>query len=586
MPDQMLRYLNCIARLKEGVSPAAAQADLGRISVELGRAYPPTHREYGVSVRPMRDVLYGDRRPALLLLWGAVFLVHVLACVNAANLMLVQIADQRQVSAVRLALGARPGAIMRYRLAEGLIISLTAAAAGLALGALAVQAILRNFGDRDLLAPAPGGALMITAFVCGLTILTALAVSLIPSLREARIPISALLNEGSQRASASAGGRRARDFFVVAQVALAIPLLIGAALTVKRFRELSTHEIGYDPNGVLTAQLIMPGRYADRAQRGQFVAQLIRRLEEKPGVKSAAITTCTFRVGESPGTVAKTGAMADMATINFRRITDRYFETMATPLVAGRSFSAEDVLDAPPVAIVSESLAKRFWPGADPIGQTLIRTSSQVTVVGVAPDLRDSGVAEDLGPTLYVPYLQNNSIFVSILVRSTSGDAAALRDVLTKTIHEIDPHLAPDEIVPLPDLVRESLGPHRLQVFLFGGFGLIALLLAVVGIFAVTSYGVGQRMPEVGIRMAFGASPRDVVSEIVRGTGQAVLMGVVLGIAVAAAAMRWAPQLASSFDIRSALLGVMPLVISALVASVVPALRARAASPAELLKRA
>lgn len=585
MPDRTLRYLNAIARLERGVTPSAAQADLLRVSQELGKAYPPTHKDYGVSVKFLRDALYGDRRPALLLLFAAVLLVHLLACINAANLMLVQVADQRAVTAVRLAIGARASRILRYRIIEGLLISGAAAITGLALGSAMVQVILRNYADRELLAAPAGSAMLIALFVCGLALVTAIAVSVVPSFREAKIPITALINEGSQRASASLGGRRARELFIVAQIALAIPLLAGAAVTVKRFQHLRSFDPKFDPDHVLTAQLIMPGRYENQEQRARFVDALVRRLEQAPAVISAAVTTCTFRVSESPSTLVRTTPGADMTTVALRRITPRYFETMRAPLLSGRAFTSQDVLGAPPVAIVSESFAKRFWPGADPLGRKLIRTSGDATIVGVAADLRDSGVAEDIGPAVYVPFLQNNNIFVSIVVRA-GGDAAALRETIRRSVHEVDPDLAPDELVPLRDLVEDSLGSHRLQMALLGGFGLIALLLSAVGIFAVSSYAVAQRMPEVGIRMAFGAKPKDVVAELLRQAGRSVAAGVLLGIALTVIALQLTPDLSQWFDSGYVSAVIAVLMASAFLASLIPALRARSARPAELLRRA
>jgi predicted permease len=585
MPDRTLRYLNAIARLKATASPAAAQADLSRISAELGKAYPQTHADYGVSVKPLREALYGERRPALLLLFAAVLLVHLLACLNAANLMLVQVADGRAVTAVRLAMGARIAQIVRYRIVEGLVISGSAAVAGLILGTVTVQIILRNYADRDLLAAPPGAGVLIAGFVCALAIVTALVVSVLPALREAKIPVAALLNEGSQRASASLGGRRARELFIVAQIALAIPLLVGAAITVKRFQDLQSFDLRFDPEGVMTAQLIMPSRYENREQRARFVAELVRRLENAPGVLSAAVTTCTFRVGESPGTVVRTESMPEMATLGLRRITPRYFETMRSQLLAGRAFNDQDVLDAPAVAIVSESLAKSFWPGQDPIGKNLIRNAGNTVVVGVAPDIRDSGVAENIGPVMYLPYLQNNGIFVSIVARA-QGDPSLLRGTITRAIQAVDADLAPDEVLPLRDLVNDSLGSHRLQVALLGGFGLIALVLAAVGIFAVTSYAVAQRMQEVGIRMAFGASPKAVVSELLRAAGRSVAAGVLVGLLLTVLALRFMPNLRLSFDPGYAALVTAILIASAFVASLIPALRARLAHPATLLRRA
>jgi hypothetical protein len=334
----------------------------------------------------------------------------------------------------------------------------------------------------------------------------------------------------------------------------------------------------------------MPARY-DRAARAQFAADLVRRLENSPGVASAALTTSLFRINGGAGTVVRSEKMAEFAFVGFRRITPKFFETMSSPVVAGRGFNEGDVLDSPGVAMVSESMARQFWPGENPIGKQLIRQTQRgntVTVVGVARDMRDAGVAEDLGPTMYVPYLQNNNIYVSIVARA-HGTAESVRDAIKNAVQSVDPVLAPDEVISFRQLVEESLGSYKLQVALLGGFGLIALALAAVGIFAVTSYAVSQRMPEVGIRMAFGASPRAVVSELVYAAGKSVIAGVGVGVALTIGVMRSAP-LVSAYsavvDARYATTVVAVLVVSALMACLIPALRARSARPADLLRSA
>lgn len=589
IPNPGARAYSMFGRLKSGVTAASGAADLQRISRELEKRFPVSHKDYSAAVKPLHDALYGERRPALLTLFAAVLLVHVLACVNVANLMLAQISDQRSVTAVRLAIGAPPGQIVRYRVIEGMLLSVGSAIAGLALGIVAVGVILRNYADPELLASPPRGATMVALFVVALTVVTALAVSLLPAIGESRVPIRALINEGSHRTSSSVQRRRARELFIIAEVALAIPLLIGAAVAVKRFRDLRSFDIGFAPDRIMTGQLIMPERY-DRAGRAKFAAELIRRLESTPGIASAAITTCIFRINGSAATVVRSESMSDYAFVNFRRITPHFFETMSSPLIAGRVFNDGDIADSPAVAIVSQSFANQFWPGQNAIGQKLIRQSqsaAMLTVVGIARDIRDAGVAEDLGPTLYVPYLQNNAIYLSIVARAR-GDVAPLRDAIKRAVQSIDPNLAPDEVIPFRRLVEETLGSYRLQVALMGGFALIALALAASGIFAVTAYSVSQRLPEVGIRMAFGASPRGVVAELVQAAGKSVLAGVALGIGVTIAVIRGAPVVSSfspRIDIGYSAAVVTVLVASALVASLVPALRARGARPAELLRR-
>jgi predicted permease len=581
MPNPPSRAYSTFARLKPGVTVAEATADLRRISSEMAVKFPASHQDFSAIAKPLREALYGERRTALITLLVAVLLVHLLACLNVANLMLAQISDQHTMTAVRMAMGARTGNILRYRLIEALLLSGVSAIAGVLLGSLAVRLILRSYADRDLLAPAPGETTVVVWAIVALTVLTTMVIALIPALRESRTPLSAALNEGTQRSSSSARGRRLRQMFIIAEVALAIPLLAGAAAAVKKFQELRSVDIGFNPEGLMTAQLIMPPRY-DREARARFAAEIVRRLEASPGVESAAITTSNFRINGGASTIVRSETMSDYATVGFRRITPRFFETMSTPIVAGRAFNDGDLADAPHVAIVSESFARQFWPGQNPLGQVLFRqalNAAPLRVVGVVPDIRDIGVGEDPGPTLYSSFLQNNFIYVSLVVRST-GDPAPMAEAIKKTVQSIDPQLAPDEVIPFSQLVGETLGSYKLQVTLMGGFAVIALALAVSGIFAVTAYSVSRRMPEIGIRMAFGASHGAVVGELVSDTAKSVLVGIAVGVAVTMLSIVPAVETGYLAAVVSA------LAATSVVASLLPSLRARAARPADLLRQA
>jgi putative ABC transport system permease protein len=584
MPNRPSRFYASYARLRDGATADQANADLGRISKRLEQMFPEHQKDYGARVKPLREALYGDKKPALLLLLAAVLLVHVLACVNVANLMLAQIADQEGVTALRIALGARRLQVVRLRLIESVAISGAGALLGSVAGWATLRVILSSQSDPELIAHVEGAGWMTALCLAAFAMLTGLAVAIVPALRE-RPSLNALINEGSLRTSSSVRGTRARNLFVTAQVALAVPLLVAAAATVKHFRELQRVDVGFVPDKVITGQLFLPERYPSHKERSPFVAELVRRLETTPGVASAAVTTCTFKTNESPSTVIRTERMQDFAIVGFRRITPRYFETMGIPLVAGRAFTAADTVGSPPVAIVSSELARQYWPGENPIGRKVRRSSanSWVTVVGVAPDVRDAGVEAEIVPTIYVPFLQNTGFFVSVVVRA-QGDPSALGPALDRALWSVDRGLALADVVTLSTTVADTLAPRRLQVSLLSGFALIAIALAAVGIYAITAYTVTQRMRETGVRLAFGAAPRTVVLELVRRATFAVAGGLLAGAIVTAAIAIASERLTVDVGYAAAVLAI--LFAAALAASFIPAMRARGATPASLLREA
>jgi len=586
MPDRPSRFYEVFGRLAPGATPLQAEAELQRVSRQLEKTFPDSNRDYSARVKPLREALYGDRKPALLALFTAVLLVHLLACVNVANLMLAQIADQRGATAVRMALGATRRQLLRYRFVESLLVTAAGTLAGLLLGSTALRLILANYANTDLATPAAGSGWMIALFLTALAVVTALVVAVVPAFREARLRIAGVINEGSHRTSSSVSGTRVRELFIIAEVALAVPLLLAAAVTVKRFRDLQTFDIGYDTTRIMTSQMVLPSRYA-KPDRVRFVTELQRRISAIPGVESAALTTCTFKDKEGPGTVVRTERSADDFSVGFRRITPSYFETMRIRLIAGRNFTPADALDAPPVAIVSQSFAKQYWPGESAIGKKLRRAPPNpwATVIGVVPDVRDSGVATDGGPVMYVPFYQTVGPFISVVARA-KGDPEALRKPLQRALASVDRDLAFGDQLPLARIVEETLAGPRLQVSLLGGFALIAVLLAAVGIYGVTSYAVSQRMREVGVRMAFGATPRVILLELLRRATRSVTIGLAAGLALALGALRLLPDATGNFDVRYAAAVIVLLLTSALLASFVPALRARNASPNLLLREA
>ncbi|MEO8033244.1 MAG: ABC transporter permease [Acidobacteriota bacterium] len=589
-PTPKLRQYNAYGRLKSGVSIQQGAADLKQIARQLEKDFPDSQKDFSTGVKTLRDAAFGDRRSALLVLWIAVALVHLLACVNVANLMFAQISDQSGVTALRLALGAERWQVVRYRLIESLVIAFSGAAIGFLLGAIGLRLILLGQADPKLISVPADGFWVMPAFVIVVTLLTTLLVALVPALRETGIRISTIINEGSQRASSSVRSTRARELFIVAEVALAIPLLLAAAATVKRFNDLQRVNIGFEPAHVYTSQIILPSRYGKKDVRAAFVKSLMQRVDAIPGVMSAAVTTNQFTLGSSPSTVFQTDRSPEFVGAALRRITPPYFRTMKIAVQAGRAFTEQDSLDSPPVAIVDEALARQFWPGENPIGKRIHRTAPTPwsIVVGVVPSVRDNGARDDNGPTIYLPYLQNNGPYVSLVVRA-AGDPMSIRKPMRDALRSVDGNLALAAELPLQEIVEGTKGGERLQVSLLSGFALVAILLAAVGIFAVTSYSVSQRMREVGVRLAFGASHRIIVRELVGQSFRSVSAGVAIGALLAIIAGRlsaFAAYGGAQLEMRYAVPLVIILLCSALLASLVPALRTRRISPNILLRDA
>ena len=426
MPNQTSRGYTVFGRLKDGVTMAQGVAELRRITADLAREYPTIEQNWTATGQTLRDASFGKQRHALLVLWLMVAVVHVLACVNVASLLAAQIADERGLTALRLVLGAGRWEIVRYRLIQTLMTTLAGAIAGYLLGITALKIIFANITDYKLTTPVEHAWTM-PLFLLAASIVTAIVVGVIPALRETRTRLTSALNEQSTRASSSVHATRLRELFIVAEVALAIPLLLAASATIHQFRTLRQTQIGFDTRNVLISQITVPSKY-DKVGRANFARELIRRIEAIPGVETASTTTCSFTPGNTMTTAVGSDRFPDLLSVNLRRITPHFFNAMRMPLIAGRTYNEGDGVDAPPVIIISASLANRLLPREDPRGKRLLRAppASPSTIIGVAPDVHDEGASVDIQPTVYSPYLQTNNIYVTLVVR-TKGDPLALR---------------------------------------------------------------------------------------------------------------------------------------------------------------
>ena len=607
------RMLRVFGRLKPGVSLKQAQAEMDLIGERLRRAYPGDNAEMGVLVQPLHEKVVGSIRPALLVLLGAVGCVLLIACANVANLLLARATGRQKEMAIRTAIGAGSARLVRQLLTESLLLSAVGGAVGLLLAAWGVQALIAALG-RTIMQGAGiiprfqeiGIDLPVLGFTVALTLVTGIVFGLAPALQSTNLDLNGLLKDsaGPARGEFKFGGRSSRATLVVAEVALAEVLLIGAGLLLHSFWQLQQVDPGFRAKHVLAAEVSVAGSsYLDRQL--PFYGQLLQKLESLPGVVSAGAINhlplagdiWTFDLSVEGQPIPPPGQEPSAA---YRIVSPRYFETMGTPLLRGRAFDGHDVEGAPMVAIVSEAMARRNWPNQDPIGKRFKMGHSDsakpwLTVAGVARNVTQREWAEASQPELYLPYLQHPEYFsgqassyMTFVVRTT-GDPAALASALRHEVAGFDRNLPVSNVATLEAVVSDAQWRPRFNMLLLTIFAATALALAVVGIFGVISYAVAQRTREIGIRMALGAKPGDVLALVVKqGLGLA-LAGVAIGLGVAAIVTRAMSSLLYGISATDplAFAGVsVVLIAAALAATYLPARRAAKVDPMVSLRTA
>ena len=533
------RWLMVVGKLRQGVDIEDAERDMQRVHGELARLFPEFNTGWTAQVVRLREQLTGDVRPAVLLLSAAVAIVLLIACANVANLLLARATSRQRELAVRAALGAGRGRLVRQLLAENLVLSAAGGLAGLLLAWWGVNLLRAATADR---LPIPRLDTMsidapVFAFTLAVSLLSALVFGLVPALTASGAAMGALKDGG--RSGSSARGRRARSAFVVAEIALALVLLAGAGLLVRSFVNLLRVDTGFEPSRTITFSLSLPAsRYADLPQRAQFFGRLFDRLNALPGAASSGAVSFLPLTGlgaathyEVPG--EETHPPGAGLVTNVRVVTGDYFDAMGIPLVRGRFFDTRDQDPTTNVVIVNESLARRHWPGQDPIGRR-IRISwgdnREDEVIGVVADVRLENLEQDARPTTYWPYPRVAYGWMTVAIRGT-GDPTHLGGSVPAVVRELDPLLAVANLRSMEEVVSASLAERRLTMQVITLFAAAALLLAALGVYGVIAYSATERTREIGIRLALGARGADVLGMLVReGMGLAAV-GVAIGLA-------------------------------------------------------
>lgn len=591
--SRSIHYLMVIGKLKPGVSLERARSEASSIAANLEQQYPESNTGFGITLESLQQAGVGDKKLALLVLLGAVLFVLLIACGNVANLLLARAALRQKEMAIRTALGASRARLVRLMLTENAILALAGGVLGLVLAAVGMKGILA-FSPPDI--PRMNEVsidLWVLAFTLGVTLLTVVVFGLAPALQGSRVFLSEALKEGGRTSGSSGGTRGFRSLLVISEVGLTLVLLIGAGLLLKSFGQLLKVNPGFATDNTLTMQLSLPSlAYPEPATVSNFYKNVVQRIESLPGVEVAAAVdflplsrppSCnSFTIEGRPPVPTGSEPCSEMRTV-----TTDYFRAMRIPLLAGRVFSDRDNDPAPRVVVINNTMRDLFWSAEDPLGRFITIADAKYQIVGVVGDTKNFGLDSDVTPELFWPMQQEPVSDMTLVVRSAS-DAKTIADMVQREVHAIDSGLPIYNVKSMDAYLSTSVSPRRFNLLLLGLFAGAALILAAVGIYGLISYSVSHRTHEIGLRMALGATQTQVLKLVlVEGmllTGVGLALGLV-GAFVATSLLASLLFQVSVTDVATFIVASAMLAGVALLASLVPALRATRVDPMVALRQ-
>jgi putative ABC transport system permease protein len=586
-----------VARIATGVTPAQARAEMNGIAAALAQRYPVENHGGGMVMTTIRDEFVSDTRPAILVLFGAVMFVLLIACANVANLYLVRSAERTKEVAVRLAFGARRGRIIRQMLTESLLLAAIGTGLGVLLGMWSISGMSRLIPADTLMGMDIRMDGRVLIFAAVLMLFVAVAFGLVPALQSTRPDVQEALKDGGRSSTPSAKQHRVRGILAIAETALALVLLIGAGLMVKSLYRLFQVNPGFQPEHVLTSGINLRSvQYEKPEAELLFWQRILERVRAIPGVQAAAVGAVVPFTGVHSRTDISFKGMPDPGIGHYphpdvHTVSADYLNTLEQPLIRGRAFTQNDNESAPAVGLINAKLAQRYFPDGDALGKQFSfgrpgPKNKWITIVGIVSDTKLYGLANPSRFEVYIPYRQNARDSMTLAVRASS-DPAGLSSAVRAAISEIDKDQPLIQVTTMQELVNQSISTRHATLILLEMFGALALVLAIIGIYGVMAYTVALRTHEIGIRIALGAQKRDVLRMVMGQGARLAFTGVAIGVAAALALTRLLSSLLFSVSPSDPIVFIsvpILLILVTLIACYIPAMRAMRVDPMVALR--